>query len=207
MNDDRVFAGGSFIARQVGERNRIIRFNTNGTPDSTFTPLFGASNVVNAVAVQSDGKGLIGGLFEGVDQFAFKRIARLNLDGRVDASFNPGRGVESGTMFLDEYGELVDLTSVNAIAVAPSGHVMIGGDFTEVNGVTRPYVARIYGRAPSMEIVLRQLDGPVIELSWELGTLEHALDPAGPWREVANASSPMQVTTGTGQRFYRLRID
>ena len=207
LEDDRVLAGGAFIARLPGERNRIMRLNTNGSPDLTFATSFGASNVVNAVALQADGKALLGGAFEGIDGFPFKRIARLNADGRVDALFNPGRGVESGTMFIDEYGELVDLTSINAVVVEPNGHVLIGGDFTEVNGVTRPYIARLYGRAPSTAISLRRLAGSSVELTWELGTLEHAIHPAGPWREVANATSPMLITTGTVQRFYRLRID
>jgi uncharacterized delta-60 repeat protein len=207
LPDERVLAGGSFVAVQTNERHRIMRFTPNGAIDVSFDLVYGASNTVNVVTMQQDQKALVGGQFEGIGGYPFKRLARLSASGAVDATFNPGRGVENGTAFIDEYGEFVDFTSVNTIAVEADGHIMIGGDFTEVNGVARPYLARVFGRSLSTAITVRRVSPFIIEMTWERGTLEHAISPAGPWRDLANATSPWQVSTTTGQRFFRLRID
>ena len=39
---------------------------------------------------------------------------------------------------------------MNVIAVEADGRVLIGGDFTKVNGVTRPGLARLWGVEPSV---------------------------------------------------------
>ena len=46
-----------------------------------------------SVAVQPDGKVLIGGDFTTVNGTNRNGIARLNADGSLDSSFNPGTGV------------------------------------------------------------------------------------------------------------------
>jgi len=65
-------------------------------------------------------------------------MARLNADGSLDNTFNPGTGAYPA----------------NSIALQPDGKLLIGGDFTTVNGVVRPHVARLYGDsgAPSLNI-------------------------------------------------------
>ncbi|MFM8828798.1 MAG: fibronectin type III domain-containing protein [Actinomycetota bacterium] len=86
-----------------------------------------ANSFVNSVAVQGDGKVLIGGFFTTVGGVARNRVARLNADGTVDASFtnpNPDSGVYS-------------------VAVQGDGKVLIGGDFTTVGGVARNRVTRL----------------------------------------------------------------
>jgi uncharacterized delta-60 repeat protein len=93
-----------------------------GDIDQTFNPGgTGSSFNVRAVAVQPDGKILIGGTFpdyNGVD--VPDGIMRLNPDGTIDTSFNPGGS-----------GVNVD---VRAIAVLPSGKILIGGAFSAYNG-------------------------------------------------------------------------
>ncbi|MEG1279220.1 MAG: delta-60 repeat domain-containing protein, partial [Comamonas sp.] len=49
----------------------------------------GANGVVNSLAVQPDGKVLVGGDFSQMGGQARKYIARLNADGSLDANFNP----------------------------------------------------------------------------------------------------------------------
>ena len=116
-------------------RHGIARLNADGSLDYSFNSgigLGGYLDWVSAVVVQSDGKVLIGGSFSTVDGTNRNNIARLNSDGTLDGSFNPGTGVTG-----DGY------PSVNSLAVRPDGRVFIGGDFTAVNGTNRNRIARL----------------------------------------------------------------
>ncbi len=60
--------------------------------DTSFSP--GANGQVRALALQADGKIVVGGDFtafaEGIGVTAHSHIARLNADGSLDRDFNPG---------------------------------------------------------------------------------------------------------------------
>src|SRR5689334_13019895 len=91
QTDGKILLGGGFSTLSPNggaavTRNRIARLNPDGTLDS-FNP--NASSDVNAIAVQPDGKILIGGFFTTVGGQTRNRIARLNSDGSLDATFNP----------------------------------------------------------------------------------------------------------------------
>jgi uncharacterized delta-60 repeat protein len=103
-------------------------FAQDGTLDTGFSPGTGPDGDVNAVAIQSDGKMLIGGAFRNVAGSARAGIARLNADGSLDTSFNPGTGTDF---------------DVFIIALQPDGKILIGGDFSTFNGVSRNGVARL----------------------------------------------------------------
>jgi hypothetical protein len=78
--------------------------------------------------VQADGKVLIGGFFTSYNGTGRGSIARLNADGSLDSSFNPGTGASS---------------DVYALAVQADGQVLIGGQFTSYDGQTADGVARV----------------------------------------------------------------
>ena len=84
VHGGQVLIGGSFTAVRGVGRKGIARLNADGSLDTTFNPGMGASDVVRAVAIQSDGRVLIGGSFTNVNGVALNRIARLNGDGSVD---------------------------------------------------------------------------------------------------------------------------
>ena len=63
--------------------------NADGSLDMHFHPGAGANNAVYALALQGDGKVLVGGTFTSIDGTNQNRIARLNLDGSLDATFAP----------------------------------------------------------------------------------------------------------------------
>ena len=88
-----------------------------------------ANDTVSSVALQADGKIVIGGYFTSIGGVARNYIARLNADGTVDADFNPG---------TDYY--------VNSIALQANGKILIGGGFSSVGGVTRNKIARLNRR-------------------------------------------------------------
>src|SRR5207244_3676340 len=99
------------------------RLNADGSLD-TLNP---TSNFqVVSTALQPDGKWLIGGYFTTVGSLPRNRIARLNADGTVDASFNPNANA-----------------AVRGVALQTDGKIIISGDFTNVAGLTRNHIARL----------------------------------------------------------------
>src|SRR5437773_946444 len=90
--DGKILIGGGFSTLSPNggaavTRNRIARLNPDGTLDTGFNP--NASSDVNAIALQADGKILIGGFFITVGGQTRNRIARFNADGTLDATVNP----------------------------------------------------------------------------------------------------------------------
>lgn len=92
------------------------------------------------MAVQPDGKILIGVAFTRINGTNRNRIVRLNADGSLDLSFDPGLGADD---------------QIRAVALLPSAKVLIGGDFFEVNLVPRLRIAR-----PTRTARCVQWDGP-----------------------------------------------
>jgi uncharacterized delta-60 repeat protein len=126
--DGKVLIGGDFTTVNEVGRNRIARLNANGSLDTGFDPGTGADGTVYTIAVQLDGKVLIGGNFTTINGVGRNRAARLNTDGSLDASFDPGTGATF---------------AVRALVIQPDGKVLIGGQFTQVNGVDRNHIARL----------------------------------------------------------------
>jgi uncharacterized delta-60 repeat protein len=113
--DGKVLIGGDFTGYTSTSRNRIARLNADGSLDTTFNPGTGANSSVQSLALQPNGKVLIGGLFTSYNGTPCNYIARLNADGRLDTSFNPGTGANSSIWYL---------------ALQPNGKVLTGGVFT-----------------------------------------------------------------------------
>lgn len=126
--DARLIIGGNFTAVRDAAQVRIARLETDGRGDSTFNPGAGANDQVNCVALQSDGKVVIGGNFSKVNNVSRGRIARVNADGSLDTSFNPGTGADG---------------SVAGVAVQTDGRVVVVGSFTTISGTSRNGIARL----------------------------------------------------------------
>ena len=104
------------------------RVLTNGQLDATFNATVAPDNSINAVRVQADGRILIAGDFRTVNGVTRTRVARLNPDGTLDTTFDPGAGPNS---------------VVNDLALDGNGNILIAGAFTTVNGVPMSHVARL----------------------------------------------------------------
>jgi uncharacterized delta-60 repeat protein len=133
---------------------RIARLHPNGTVDVSFNPGSGANDNVNAVALQSDGRILIGGQFTTVDTFFAGRIARLNPDGSRDISFRTGTGFTRA----DSRPAIV-----YDILILANGRILVAGDFTAYNGVPRAGVAMLdqFGTLQSFASGLQSVNGAV----------------------------------------------
>jgi hypothetical protein len=86
--------GGNFTTVNGTPRNRIARLNTDGTLDTTFNPGSGMDNRVEAIALDSSSKLLVGGAFTKVNNITRNRIARLNTDGSSGYHLQPWCGDE-----------------------------------------------------------------------------------------------------------------
>ena len=126
--DGKIVIGGDFNAFNTSQRNSIARVNQNGQLDLTFNPGLGADNYVSAVALQPDGRILIGGGFTSVNAALRYGIARLMPNGSVDPTFNPGIGADG---------------PVRAVSLQSDGKILIGGEFVYYNGTNRNYLARL----------------------------------------------------------------
>lgn len=128
--DGRILIGGSFTSVEGEPRNGIARLNQDGSLDPTFGDgLDGADHIVYSVAVQTNGKILIGGTFVTVNGEARNRIARLNSDGTLDNSFGEAMSGTDG--------------HVAAITVEDDDTIFIGGSFSSVNDEPRGHIARL----------------------------------------------------------------
>lgn len=158
--DGRILVGGSFLHYDGKARRGIVRLNSNGSFDSSFDPGTGPTGSVYSIAVQSDGKILIGGNFTNFNDTGHRRIVRLNADGSLDTSFDPGTGTSS---------------DVHSIVVQVDGKVLIGGLFTTYNGITRNRIARLNtdgsldtsfdpgnGASTRIRSISLQLDGKIV---------------------------------------------
>jgi uncharacterized repeat protein (TIGR01451 family)/uncharacterized delta-60 repeat protein len=138
--DGKVIASGTFTTFNGVTRGGLVRLNTNGTVDTSFNVGKGTTQTIPFVgdlygtvygmALQDDGKVLIGGAFSVYKDVPCGYIARINADGSLDTDFDTSVGADNGLF---------------ALGLQPDGKVLIGGPFTAYDGVARPGVARLHG--------------------------------------------------------------
>ncbi|MES2837618.1 MAG: choice-of-anchor tandem repeat GloVer-containing protein [Bacteroidota bacterium] len=126
--DGKILIGGDFTIYNGITANRITRLNPNGTLDTTFTSGTKANGTINRIALQTDGKIIIGGNFTTYNGVTKNRIIRLDIDGNIDNSFSSGTGSNN---------------VVNSIAIQFDGKILIGGSFTVYNSITKNRILRL----------------------------------------------------------------
>jgi uncharacterized delta-60 repeat protein len=105
----------------VAKLTASLAWDDDFRPDA-FDPDY-ESGVVMSVIRQTDGKFVLGGLFQVVGGYWRNNVVRLDAQGHVDPCFDPGLGLTS-------YG-----LGVVALAEQPSGKILAGGDFICFTGV------------------------------------------------------------------------
>jgi uncharacterized delta-60 repeat protein len=134
QSDGKIVIGGYFTSFNGATVNRIVRLNSDGTRDTTFTTNTGASfdDAVWSIAIQSDGKIIIGGTFTIYNGVTVNRIVRLNADGTRDTSFTTNTGTGFGS-------------NVFSITIQLDGKIVCVGGFSSFNNTVRSNLARIGG--------------------------------------------------------------
>ena len=103
----------------VGTSLHLEKLNADGTIDPTFdinAGFTGRNGYTSSLALQPDGKILVGGRFDSCDGNNSKSLARLHPDGSYDNTFT---------------SPIYDTNPVvNDILVRPNGNILIGGNFS-----------------------------------------------------------------------------
>jgi uncharacterized delta-60 repeat protein len=199
--DGKILIGGPFTTFNGVARKGVARLLSNGTLDSTFDPGTGANNWVNSIAVQTDGKIVIGGIFTNFNGTLANHLARLNAEGSRDVSFDIGSGLNDAVQ----------------CAVAPlDGTIVAGGLFTSVNGIACGRIARFVGLTGSPMPAINAQTGPQgVLLSWSTYGANWALQittdlslpfqPSGISMGVTNGISYGSTVGAAAGQFYRLK--
>lgn len=160
QSDGKIIIGGVFNNYGKISSNSIARLNSDGSFDSSFETLLEPTAGIFALAIQPNGKILIGGTFQWINGQDQSGIARLNADGSLDSSFQIG----SGTDRMDD---------VEDILLQDDGKIILVGAINSVNGVARNNIARLNGDGSLDPSFAPNLD----TRAWDI-----SLDPAEPNR-------------------------
>ena len=114
--DDKIVVGGRFTKVNGIAITNLARLNADGTLDQSFDSAYswgGDASWIFSIALQPDGKILVGGHFRA----PHPGVARLNPDGSLDAAFVPQ--IEADSPY------------VQCVALQSDGKIIVGGQFFE----------------------------------------------------------------------------
>ncbi|HEX8251258.1 MAG TPA: FG-GAP-like repeat-containing protein [Pyrinomonadaceae bacterium] len=121
--------------------NYFLRIQPGGALDTTFNAggigwQTANPGSIRAIAAQPDGKIIVGGKFDAVNNSARFKIARLNADSTLDTSFQTNTS-GAGNSFTQ-------VVTIFHVALQTDGKIIVSGDFVyTLNGVTKRSVVRL----------------------------------------------------------------
>ena len=127
--DGRILVAGGFLAIDGQTRKHLARLGRSGDVDPAFRADIedtAMGSGAYALAVQADGRILVGGTFFTIGGQTRYSLARLDRDGSVDDAFDPHA-----------------VGIVTALAIQPDGAILVGGDFSQIAGESRGRLARL----------------------------------------------------------------
>ena len=128
QGDGKILVGGQFNTLGGHSCTNLGRLNADGTIDTDFNS--GAGGViysgVYSLALQDDGKVLVGGQFNTLGGHSCTNLGRLNADGTIDTNFNAGADSE-----------------VDCLALQADGKILVGGWFDKLSGQSCAYLGRL----------------------------------------------------------------
>ena len=203
QSNGQLVIGGDFRTTSSMNSVRLARLNTDGSLDGTFNVGIGANGVVFALGVNSSNQIVVGGDFTTVNGTNRNRFARLHSDGTLDVGFDPGPGA-NGTVYT--------------VAILSNDDILIGGNFTTVNGALRNRVAKILGGGIAFSpVASAAASGGLIHLrfsaqagkTYRLESSANLLVWEAVSTKAANSATvewTQTVVQGAGPRFYRVRV-
>jgi uncharacterized delta-60 repeat protein len=128
LPNGQTYIAGDFTTYNGYDCNRIARLRPDGSLDGSFDAGIGANSIIYALAVQPNGKILVGGYFTMFNSSSRSYLVRLNIDGSLDYTFQTGSGLNDG---------------VQDIVIQSDGKILVSGEFTLCNGISRNRVVRL----------------------------------------------------------------
>ncbi len=126
--DGKLLVGGSFTTYNGQPAVRIARLLANGNLDPTFGPGTGASSTVRALALDAQGRIVVGGQFTTFNGVSQPFVVRLQPNGTPDPAFAIGTGLNGNP---------------HAAAHQSNGKIVLGGVFTQYQGVNAGRILRL----------------------------------------------------------------
>ncbi len=126
----RVLSDGRIMCAAINSALGIVRLTAAGLAEASFT--INTSFSVNSASFTAEGRTWLVGTFTSVNGTARNQIARLNTDGSIDTTFNPGTGTFAANN---------SLSAPLAIFSVDAGRALILGDFVRINSTARSQVA------------------------------------------------------------------
>ena len=127
--DGRILLGGNFSSVDGISRQDVARLNSDGSVDTTFADPGIMGGSVSCLTATPQGKVVVCGSFTSINGYSRNGIARLNSDGTLDMTFNPGLGVQSG--------------SIDAVVTQTNAEVLLAGSLHKVNGTNVASIVRL----------------------------------------------------------------
>ncbi|UOQ76743.1 T9SS type A sorting domain-containing protein [Hymenobacter sp. 5516J-16] len=184
--DGKFVVGGVFTEINGVPANNLARLLPDGTVDAAFTAASAANGPVMALALQTDGKIVVGGSFSSLSGGARVAIGRLLPTGTLDTPFAPPSVALNGAT-----------PTVYSLAVQPDGRVLLGGYFNVRGTNTTQLLDRLDGASGQPDANFRPYqaantgvysllllpNGKIVvggsAFSYQLGTLLTQLHPDG----------------------------
>ena len=167
--DGRILVAGDFTQIGTHAQNYFVRLDANGAFDSSFADPQLCCNVARSVALQADGRIIVGGDFAHVGGVTHFYLARFSTDGTFDPAFPdttdnivPGSIVVApdSSIYIAAGGDIVyklDVdgapvagftsaqfdASIASLALQPNGKLLVGGIFQNASGQPRHALARL----------------------------------------------------------------
>ena len=120
QSDGKILVGGEFENYNWAGGNKIIRLNSDGTRDNTFSAIW-INDIVYSILVQNDGKILVGG-------WSSKNLVRLTTTWAQDTTFKVWWWFNNPVMSL---------------AIQSDGKILVGGDFQTFSWASANYIIRL----------------------------------------------------------------
>ncbi len=119
QSDGKIIAGGDFTEYNSIAQSGIVRLNSDGSYDPSFSIGSGFDGEVKELLIQNDGKIIAAGNFDNYNDTIAGNIIRLHPNGVIDQSFVTGTGFNS---------------DIDVIALQPDEKIIVGGGFSGYNG-------------------------------------------------------------------------
>lgn len=189
--DGKILIGG-FVGQSGNNNFAVVRFNANGSLDTSFRQSpnpnqnpngmvsidFGGTEQSPRIAVQVDGKILMAGIsINNASNGSSIAVARLNSDGNLDSSFD-GDGMQQVSINTWDTPYALAIQSDGKVVIAGDTRGVNGGDFVLVrlltNGSrdasfgTNGVVVTDAGGSDSLRSVVTQSDGAIVAVGSSL---------------------------------------
>ena len=176
--DGSIYVPGGYATSDSIDIRLVSKLSSSGALITSYDNLHN-DGAANTLALQSDGKLLVGGVFQSIDAQARHGLLRLNADGSLDTGFS-------------DLNFSLDAThpngSVFALASQTDGSTVVTGNFALVNGQSRQYAARVVSADVAISKLSGQASGNNIIVTW-------TRNGAGP--ELAQPPILMHSSNGT----------